>query len=476
MPAVLNGGCARSLAHPPFGFFTPLTVGSMFVSETAERSPRMAPDPHHIRIGARRLLAIDEFRRLLFSRFSSQWGDGLFQTGLAGAVVFNPERAVSPPEIAAGFVVLLLPYSIVGPFAGALLDRWDRRRVLVAANLLRGLLITIAAVCVATGVAGFPILLFALVVIGISRFVGAGLSASLPHVVPVPNLIEANALSVTLGAVVSVFGGVCAVGLRALFGEDNVGSGFTTVVAVLGSLMAAWLAGRFARGALGPDKVVEPATAVAAVANGLFDGGRVALRTPSVAAGFCALMAHRASFGISLLLTVILMRYSFEDWGPIKAGLPGLGVVLGAGGLGIFIAGLTTARIVTRLGRKRTVFLSLGAAGLTQFGLGLPMLLPTTLLAAFLIAYTGQIVKLCVDAAVQRDIGDETRGRVFALYDMLFNITQALAVAVAAMVIPANGESVALIVAATVLYLAGITGFELASRDRGQRTSASLET
>jgi hypothetical protein len=57
---------------------------------------------------------------------------------------------------------------------------------------------------------------------------------------------------------------------------------------------------------------------------------------------------------------------------------------------------------------------------------------------------------------------------VFALYDMLFNITQALAVAIAATVIPANGESVTLIVVATVLYLAGITGFELVSR-RGQQ-------
>jgi len=47
---------------------------------------------------------------------------------------------------------------------------------------------------------------------------------------------------------------------------------------------------------------------------------------------------------------------------------------------------------------------------------------------------------------------------------MLFNITQAIAVAIAATVIPANGESVGLIVAATVLYLAGITGFELVSR------------
>jgi MFS family permease len=408
------------------------------------------------------------FRRLLFSRFSSQWGDGLFQTGLAGAVVFNPERAVSPAEIAAGFVVLLLPYSVVGPFAGALLDRWDRRRVLVAANLLRGTLIVVAAVCVAAGVGGFPLLLLALVVIGISRFVGAGLSASLPHVVPVTNLVEANALSVTLGAVISVIGAGCAVGLRAVFGEGDLGSGLTAAVAVVGSVLAAWLAGRFARGALGPDRVVEPATALAAVANGLFDGGRTALRTPTVAAGFCALLAHRAAFGVSLLLTVTLMRYSFEDWGPIKAGLPGLGVVLGAGGLGIFLAGLTTARLVTGLGRKRTVFIALGLAAVTQFGLGLPMVLPTTLVAAFLIAYTGQVVKLCVDAAVQRDIGDETRGRVFALYDMLFNITQALAVAVAAAVIPVNGESVTLIVAATVAYLVGMAGFELVSRQSQQ--------
>jgi MFS family permease len=415
-------------------------------------------------VGARALLAMAGFRRLLFSRFSSQWGDGLFQTGLAGAVVFNPERAVSPTEIAAGFVVLLLPYSIIGPFAGALLDRWDRRRVLVVANLLRGALILVAAICVSTGVAGFPLLLLALVVIGISRFVGAGLSAALPHVVPVRNLVEANALSVTLGAVISVLGAGCAVGLRAIFGEGDAGSGLTTAVAVLGSGLAAWFAGRFARGALGPDRVDEPATALAAVANGLFDGGRVALRTPTVAAGFCALLAHRASFGISLLLTVMLMRYSFESWGPIDAGLPGLGVVLGAGGLGIFLAGLTTARLVTALGRKRTVFIALSAAAVTQFGLGLPMLLPTTLLAAFLIAYTGQIVKLCVDAAVQRDIGDETRGRVFALYDMLFNITQAVAVAIAATVIPPNGESVPLIVAATVVYLAGIAGFELVTR------------
>jgi MFS family permease len=459
-----NGACLAR--HAPFGFFC-LVVGSRFVSTDAGTPPSdadVSESAHHTRIGARRLLAMAGFRRLLLSRFSSQWGDGLFQTALAGAIAFNPEREASPTAIAIGFVVLLLPYSIIAPFAGALLDRWDRRRVLVWANLLRGTLVLVAAVCVGAGVGGQVLAPLALVVVGISRFVGAGLSAALPHVVPVRNLVEANSLAVTLGAVISVIGAGCAVGLRALFGEGNVGSGFTAGVALAGSLLAAFFAIRFPRGALGPDQVDEPATALRAVARGLADSGRVAARTPTVAAGFCALLAHRAAFSISLLLTVLLMRYTLESWGPVDAGLPGLGVAIGMGGVGIFVAGLTTARLVTGLGRKRTVFLALGLAGTAQLGLGLPMVLPTVLAAAFLIAYAGQVVKLCVDAAVQRDIGDETRGRVFALYDMLFNTTQALAVAVAAFVVPDDGASVGLIIAATALYLVGMTGFAVVSR------------
>ncbi|WP_245812274.1 MFS transporter [Actinophytocola xinjiangensis] len=440
------------------------------MSSTVGVDPGGNPESaHHLRIGPRRLLGFAGYRRLLLSRFLSQWGDGLFQGGLLGAVVFNPERAVSPAEIAGGFAVLLLPYSIVGPFAGALLDRWDRRRVLVAANVVRGVLVLVTAGCVAAGVAGLPLLMLALVVMGISRFIGAGLSAALPHVVPVRNLVEANALAVTIGAIVSVFGAACAFGLRSVFGEDDAGSGITTAVAVVGSVLAAVAAARFTRGALGPDAVDEPSTAVAAVANGLFDGARVALRTPSVAAGFCALLAHRVSFGISLLLTVLLMRFSFEDWGPVTAGEPGLGLVLGFGAAGIFVAGVTTARVVTALGRKRAVLLALGLAASAQLCLGLPMVLPTALLAAFLIAYAGQVVKLCVDAAVQRDIGDEARGRVFALYDMLFNITQVFAVGIAATMIPANGESVPLIVIATVVYLIGMAGFELVTRRHQRR-------
>jgi MFS family permease len=404
------------------------------------------------------MLRFPGFRRLLLSRFAAQWGDGLFQAGLAGAVLFNPERETDPLAIAAGFAALLLPYSIVGPFAGALLDRWDRRRVLVTANALRGLVVVVAAVCLIAGAPGTALFTLALVVVGISRFVGSGLSASLPHVVPVRNLVEANAIATTLGAVVAVLGAGCAVGIRALLGDDDTGSGLTTAVALIGSVVAAVVVIGFPRGSLGPDAVDEPAQTLVAVARGLFDGARVALRTPSVLAGFVALLAHRAVFGVLLLLTVLLMRFEFD------AGLAGLGQVAGLFGLGVLIAGMTTARIVARFGRRRTMGAGMVVGAVALLALGLPTTMGTTLAAAFVVSFVGQVVKLCVDAAVQRDIGDESRGRVFALYDTLFNVAQVVSLSLAALVVAPDGVSPGLIVTAAALYLVGLGGFAWASR------------
>lgn len=419
----------------------------------------IAKVPSVSRTATKRLLSMSGFRRLLASRLAAQWGDGLFQAGLAGAVLFNPERGANPAAIAAGFTVLLLPYSIVGPFAGALLDRWDRRKVLTIANLLRGAVIMLTALSVASGMAGLPLYAGALVAVGISRFANAGLSAALPHVVPERHLVAGNALATTLGAVLSVLGAGTAVGLRALLGAGNHGSAGVTAASVIGSILSAWWVSGFRPKALGPDLVDEPTETLGAVLRGLVDGGTAAMRTPSVAAGFVALFAHRAAFSVSLLVTVLLLRYSFHGIGPLKAGMPGLGEVAVAAGAGLLMAGLMTARLVRWCGRTRLVCGALVLAAATEVGLGLPMTLPAVLLAAFLISGAGQAIKLCVDSAIQRDIGDETRGRVFAVYDTMFNITQVVAVTIAAAVVPTTGRAPALVLAATSLYLLGMIFF-----------------
>jgi MFS family permease len=436
----------------------------------ASRSPGVAaPVGQPARLGLGGLLSAGGFRRLLGVRFAAQWGDGMFQAALGGAMLFNPERQADPLAVAAGLAVLLLPYSLVGPFAGALLDRWDRRRVLLVANLVRAVLVLVVAGCVHAGVAGVPLYLGALAVAGVSRFVLSGLSAALPHVVSRQHLVEANVVAATAGAAVAALGGASAIALRGLVGAGDAGSAVTTAVAAAGSLVAALVAAGFRPRLLGPDHADARAggqlfgvdRTLLAVARGLADGARATAATPSVAASFAALAAHRLAFGVTTLLSLLMFRHAVPG-----AGLAGVGVAVALAAAGLGAAAVLTPWLVRRFGRPRTVRLALLVAAATQVGLAVLLALPTVLAAAFLLGAAGQVVKLCADAGVQCDVGDEVRGRVFALYDAVFNICYVAAVAAAALLGPPDGAAPWLLAAAGGLYLLGLLAHDARLRRR----------
>ena len=93
------------------------------------------------------------FTKLLGVRLVSQVGDGMFQAGLASLFFFSPQSMAEPGGVASALVVLLLPYSLIGPFTGPFLDRWRRRQVLFYGNLVRcALVAVIAAVMALLGV------------------------------------------------------------------------------------------------------------------------------------------------------------------------------------------------------------------------------------------------------------------------------------------------------------------------------------
>jgi MFS family permease len=407
------------------------------------------------------------FRRLLAVRFAAQWGDGVFQAALGGAVLFNPERQADPLAVAAALAAVLLPYSVVGPFAGALLDRWDRRRVLLAANLVRALLTLVVAAVLATGGTGVPLYLAALAVGAVSRFVLAGLSAALPHVVARDDLVAANVVATTAGAGVAALGGATAIAARALVGGDDAGSAVVAALAATGAVLSAVVAAGFVARVLGPDRVEEPDRAIVAVARGLRDGARATARTPAVAASFLALAAHRLAFGVTTLLTLLLFRSVAGDTGLVRGGMAGVGeaVALAAAGLGV--AALLTPWAVRRLGRARTVRIALVVAAVTLLALAAHLTLPAVLGAAFLLGAVGQVVKLCADAGVQGEVDDATRGRVFALYDAVFNVCYVLAVAIAALLGPPDGRAPWLVAATAGVYVLG-----LLAHDRQLRRAA----
>ena len=100
---------------------------------------------------------------------------------MAGFAFFTPEKQTSAAEAAVAMAVLLLPYSILGPFAGVFIDRWSRRQILVIAPVVR------AACCWPWPRRSSPRLprrVFygaALAVLGVNRFFLAALSLASPR-------------------------------------------------------------------------------------------------------------------------------------------------------------------------------------------------------------------------------------------------------------------------------------------------------
>ena len=108
------------------------------MSVVGDRTSKVAAPGHRATSG--RCSAFAASGSLLAIRLTSQFSDGLFQAALAGSVLFNPAQQTSPVKIAAGFAVLLVPFSMLGPFVGVFLDRWSRRNIIYMANLLRAVL------------------------------------------------------------------------------------------------------------------------------------------------------------------------------------------------------------------------------------------------------------------------------------------------------------------------------------------------
>jgi hypothetical protein len=390
---------------------------------------------------------------LLSVRLFGQFADGVFQASLAGAVLFNPERQAHAADIAAGFAVLLLPYSVLGPFAGVLLDRWWRQRVLLGANLIRALLVCGVAIEIAFGVHGQPFYLSALVVISVNRFILSGLSASLPHVVEPDRLITANAVSTTAGAVVAACGGGAAIGVRALTDNGNTGSALVATGAGVAYLIAGLLARWFDREQLGPDDDTRThGETVRHVFTGLIAGGQHVRSHPSVERAFAVIAVHRFAYGVSAICTLLLYRNFFVDDGPFRAGLAGLGQLIGAIAVGGGLAAVATPIAARRIGYTRWPAALLITAGVVEIVLGLPFTLQTYLPAAAMLGFVAQGVKICVDTLIAQRVLDDFRGRVFSLYDTLFNLLFVTAAVLTAMILPETGHSVAAVIMIGLAY------------------------
>ncbi len=418
----------------------------------------------------RGVLGERDYRRLLTTRVVSQAGDGAFQVGLAGLFFFSPERATTTTAVAWVLSAALLPYTLVGPFAGVLLDRWPRRQVLLVANLVRAVLVCGAAGLVALGGVGVALYVVALACLSVNRFFLAGLSASLPHVVARHRLVMANSITPTAGTVATIVGAAAAVVLR-----TSLGSGDTTDAIVLLTGAAAYalssavvaLLGRQRLGPTGRTVGVPVWHQLRTVAAGMVAGARHVRERREPLRALAVIGALRLGFGLFTIAVVLLCRNALvppDDPTPGDTGLALVAGVLVVAGLGAGLAAVITPVFVPRTGTTAWIvgWLLAGGAALSVWSTGVT--LPTLYLGAGVLGLAAQAVKISVDSIVQTTVDDRYRGRVFSFYDVVFNAAAILAGLVAVLVLPDDGQSAVAYAGVAVLYAASAAAYLTRSR------------
>jgi len=382
--------------------------------------------------------------RLLRIRWAGQLIDGLFQSALASFVLFSPERQASAVSAAVAFAVVLLPYSVVGPFVGTILDRFSRQRAIFIANLIRALTLCMIALLIFNGRTGIEITIFVLVAFGVNRLILAGLSAGIPLMTTPQSLIGANALAVTGGSVWVVLGGGLGLGIRQLINgveSANHADALLVLIAAIGYLITALLAALLKRDEIGP--------LAHEIAEGGFKQGILEMRDgfnflkehADAARGIAATAIHRGGLTALTLTALLLERNTFHNPSDSEAGLAGLSFALSIAAVGFVIGAAIAPYGVRRVGRHRWMRLSITAASVSVLLLVIartPALLSAT---AFFTALCGQSLKVTNDALVQSKIEDLYRGRVFAVYDVLVNGAIVFGALVAAWVLPTSGDS-----------------------------------
>ncbi|MBA2561131.1 MAG: MFS transporter [Propionibacteriales bacterium] len=414
------------------------------------------------------LLTGRRFRQLFQVRVASQFADGVFQVALASYVFFSPERQPNAEAIAVALAAVLLPFSLLGPFAGVFLDRWNRRNVLVWCNAVRAVPVLVAAAIIATSRHDVALVVVVIVSFSINRFFLAGLSAALPRVVRPDDLVLANSLTPTSGTLAFMCGLALATGLSRIPGSLGGDVAIVMLAAVV-YLTAAALATLIPPHLLGPD--LDPTRpdvrrALGRIPSGLAAGLRHLHSRPVAAGALAVIAAHRFFYGLSTIATILLYRNYFNDPADTDAGLAGLSVAVVVSGLGFFLAAVLTPLATQRVTPHAWMLCLLGLAAIIEAFPGALYTEPTLLLAAFVLGLSAQGVKICVDTLVQTTVDDAFRGRIFSVYDVVFNVVFVAAAAVGTIVVPPTGKSYPLVAAISLGYAATAVAYAVWTRRR----------
>ena len=368
------------------------------------------------------------FRALMLTQFISMAGDGIVagsvikSISFGGASGFDPTSAKSSKDLLAIVFLTYLPFTLLSPFVGVFIDRFDRRKLLVVSNYVRAVLVAIAGFLLLTGVDATGILVvLALLVLAGFRLMLAIKGAGMADAVDGKDLLVANSLSQAGGTIFQAGGAIFAVA-----GAIIAPSGGIALMAVACYAFA----GLFARGIARLEATPHDTKLSQEMQRLLRDtvaGVKEVASRPAAAIGLVSFQFTRMlAFGFVGLAFVFAAFETVTGKGSKGTSKVELAIGLISAGIGAGIGLVLAQRWKDKIAPAKvaiTAMLFAGGAAVLFAPLG--GLLGRFLLN-FFVGLGFFLVKVSADVMTQRSLPDDFRGRAYALFDIAYALSYAI--------------------------------------------------
>lgn len=353
--------------------------------------------------GARRAkhpLRHRDFRLMFAGLAVSTAGDWLYSIAL---IVYVYDLTDSPAWVAVASVLRLLPYIVVGPFAGAIVDRYDKRMVMLLSNLFRAAaMLGLAAVAALDGPLAF-ILLLVLVLSSLTTVDGPAIGAMVPSICAEDELGKANASLGTVENVAMIVGPALG-GVFVLLGSTSLAFALNAVTFLFAALCAYAISIRSGK-----------TEATDGERSGILKEIRAGIRTVRASGGVVVVMLFLFLAGVFYGHELVLVVLIAEE--KLAVGSEGIGWLNAAAGVG----GVAAAGVASKMASSKRADLMLAAA----VTIGAVPYAVMSASDAFLVGLAAMValgaaaiaMDVVATTLLQRTVPAEMHGRTLALVD-----------------------------------------------------------
>lgn len=401
------------------------------------------------------LISIAPFRRLWLGQAVSYFGDMMNTTGLA-IMLFLVTRSAS--IVALGLLAKAVPTILFGLLAGPIVDRFDRQRVMIIADLTRAFLTISIPFFAVRWLPGVFIVVF--LVASASTFFNPAKQAMIPNLVPRELLVKANSLVTSSERTMELLGYSVAGIIAALLSWAplfliDAGTYLFSAATLLGV----------------SDRLHSPSSKHLRIYRDVVEGMRFITRRQTLRSTM-GLTAMVALFAGMTFPTLVVLAYGALNSGPSGYGL--LEAVIGAGAI---IGALAAPQLISRYRAGTLILIGVAGCGVGYACTGLLRTLPSALVFLFACGAASTIYFVPLISVIQREAPDHVRGRVMSSRFLLGQAGLLVGMSVSGPLSDRIGAPLVFLASGTLLVCAALVGYAFpALRRASLADEASLST